>query len=416
MTLHVLSIIHYPVYGGPHNRNASVIPALRERGVETTILLPDQPGNAVDQLAARGASVVTMPLRRLRWTSDLGVQVRVAASFRDDVRRLRGVIRRERVGLVLVNGLVNPHGAIAAHLEKIPVVWQLLDTFAPMPLRRMMMPLVGVIADSIMSSGMGVAREHPGALAFGERLVPFFSIVDSQAFRNGADVRGRAREELGLAADDFVVGNVNNLNPMKGHDTFVRAAAALLRERPKTRFVILGAQYDQHAGYTTALWREAARLGRRLGKELIVVDPEGHVSELAPAFDVFWLSSNPRSEGVSTVVGEAMALELPVVATDVGSVREAVDDGTTGNLVPACDPGALAAATYPLVDNRELRLKLGRAGRERAEELYSLVACTEQHFSAFDHALRHRAARYAPAHSDRLRARTGRFIREKEER
>jgi len=404
MTLHVLSIIHYPVYGGPHNRNASVIPALRERGVKTTILLPDEPGNAVDHLAARGVPVITMPLRRLRWTTDLAVQVRVAASFRDDIRRLRGVIRRERVNLVLVNGLVNPHGAIAAQLEQIPIVWQLLDTFAPMPLRRLMMPLVGAIADSIMSSGIGVAREHPGALAFGERLVPFFSIVDSQVFRNGAAQRARARQELGLATDDFVVGNVNNLNPMKGHDTFVRAAAALLRERPGIRFVILGAQYEQHAGYTSALWRKAARLGLRLGKELIVVDPAGRVSELAPAFDIFWLSSHPRSEGVSTVVGEAMALELPVVATDVGSVREAIANGTTGYLVPACNPDALAAATHPLVDDRELRLQMGRAGRARAGELYSLRACTERHLSAFDHALRHRATRSAPPSADGIRA------------
>jgi len=298
--------------------------------------------------------------------------------------------------LVLVNGLVNPHGAIAAQLERIPVVWQLLDTFAPMPLRRVMMPLVVAFADSVMSSGMGVARQHPGALGFGERLVPFFSIVDSEVFRNGAGARARAREQLGLGVDDFVVGNVNNLNPMKGHDTFVRAAAALLRERPGIRFVILCAQYEQHADYTRALWREAAQRGLRLGKELIVVDPGGRVPELAPAFDVFWLSSHPRSEGVSTVVGEAMALELPVVATDVGSVREAVADGATGYLVPACDPEALAAATHPLVDNRELRLRMGRAGRVRAEQLYSLHACTERHMSAFDHALRYRAARYAP--------------------
>lgn len=397
--MHVLSIIHYPVYGGPHNRNASVIPGLRAQGIETTILLPDEPGNAVDHLAARGVPVITMPLHRLRGASNLAKNATMVAAFRSDVRRIRGVIRRQQADLVLVNGLVNPHGAIAAHLESVPVVWQLLDTFAPMVLRRAMMPLVSALAGAVMSSGMGVAREHPGALAFGERLVPFFSIVDGQQFRNGAAERARARVELRLAPDDLVVGNVNNLNPMKGHDTFVRAAAALRRQRPNVRFVILGAQYAQHSSYTKALWRDAERLGLRLGKELVVIDPGNRVAALAPAFDIFWLSSNPRSEGVSTVVGEAMALELPVVATDVGSVREALVDHLTGrplapagHLVPACDPEALATATLPLVDDPRLRQAMGSAGRVRAEELYGLAACTERHVSAFSQALRRRRA------------------------
>ena len=393
MTMRVLSIIHYPVYGGPHNRNASVIPGLRRHGIDTTMMLPDEPGNAVELLAARGVPVITMALQRLRGPSDLATQAAVVASFRDDVRRLRGVIRRERVDLVLVNGLVNPHGAIAGHLENVPVVWQLLDTFAPMYLRRAMMPLVTAMADAVMSSGMGVAREHPGALEFGDRLVSFFSIVDCQKFRSSTDRRTSARKELGLLPDDVVVGNVNNLNPMKGHDTFVRAAGALVRQHPGTRFVILGAQYEHHAAYTRGLWREAEQLGLRIGENLIVVDPGSRVAELAPAFDIFWLTSNPRSEGVSTVVGEAMALELPVVATDVGSVREAVADAVTGYLVPALSPEAVALATLPLLQDPQLRRTMGRAGRLRAAELYSLEACTARHLLAFEHARRHRQAR-----------------------
>lgn len=394
--MHVLSIIHYPVFGGPHNRNASIIPALRQFGIETTVLLPDEPGNAVEHLSQRGVRVVAVPLQRLRATPDISVQVASAAAFRGDVRRLRSVIRRERVDLVLVNGLANPHGAIAGHVENLPVVWQLLDTFSPVFLRRAMMPVVGALADSVMSSGMGVAREHPGAIEFGDRLVSFFSIVDSGKFRNGLGPRTRAREELGLGANDFIVGNVNNVNPMKGHDTFIRAAAALLHHRPGIRFVILGAQYEQHASYTRALFDDAARLGLRLGKELVVVDPGNRVNALAPAFDVFWLTSNRRSEGVSTVTGEAMALELPVVATDVGSVREAVVDSVTGYLVPPRDPEALARATLRLVDDGDLRRALGRAGRARAEELYSLSACVERHMTAFSRAQEHRASRTMP--------------------
>jgi glycosyltransferase involved in cell wall biosynthesis len=391
--MHVLSIIHYPVFGGPHNRNASVVPGLRERGYRTTVLLPAEPGNAAEYLTARGVDVLATPLRRVRATPDPRVQASFALAFRSDVRRLRGVIRRERIDVVLVNGLHNPHGALAAHLEGVPVVWQLLDTYSPMALRRVLMPVVRSMADAVMTTGLAVAREHPGAIGLGDRLVPFFPIADSRRFVNGPEQRAAARGELGLAATDMVVGIVGNINPMKGHDTFIRAAAALRARRPEVRFVILGAQSEQHTAYTRGLWAEAERLGLRIGANVIVVDPGRRVDRLAPALDIFWLTSNPRSEGIPTVIGEAMALELPVVASDVGSVSEAVAQGETGYVVAPREPAAFAAATVGLVDDADLRARLGAAGRLRAEELFSAEACVERHVTAFERARRHRVER-----------------------
>jgi glycosyltransferase involved in cell wall biosynthesis len=303
------------------------------------------------------------------------------------------VIRNARIDVVVVNGLANPHAGLAAHLEDVPVVWQLIDTFTPMAVRRPMMSIAGRIADAIMSTGQAVAEQHPGATAFGKRLVLFFPVVDPGRFVNDPEARRSARVRLGVPEECVVVGNVGNINPMKGHDTFVEAAALGRRLRPGTRFVILGAQYPQHARYADRLWRRAAGFGLRLGEDLIVVDPGSEVQELAAAFDVFWLTSHARSEGIPTVVGEAMALGLPVVATRVGSVHEAIDHEVTGHLVAPRDPVALVEATLPYLDDHQLRLAVGRTGRDRAQKLYSPEACAEQHLRAFELAIAHRRAR-----------------------
>lgn len=391
--MHVLSVIHYPTYGGPHHRTASVIPALRDRGIQTTVVLPDEPGNAYGHLVARGVNVVLLPLHRLRAVRNPITHIRFLAEFRADIKRLRGVIRTLDVDLVLVNGLVNPHSALAGHLEDIPVVWQLLDIFAPMPIRRAMMPMVTSMADAIMSSGRTVGELHPGAAAFGERLIPFFSVVDTDHFVNSDAARHAARVRLGLSEDALVIGNVSNVNPMKGHDLFVRAAGELHRRRPDTKFVILGAQSPRHADYLSTLWRSAEELGLALGVDLIVIDPGTDVAPQAAAFDVFWLTSPPRSEGVSTVVGEAMALEIPVVATSVGSVVESVSHGVTGTLVPPLDSNALVEATLPYLDSAPLRRDVGAAGRRRADDLFSQKACADRHEKAFRLAVEHRRAR-----------------------
>jgi glycosyltransferase involved in cell wall biosynthesis len=391
--LHVLSVIHYPVYGGPHNRNAAVIPVLESRGIHTTVLLPDEPGNAAPLLCERNVDTICLPLSRMRWAADPRVHMGFARSFRSEVRRLRGLIRVLEIDLVLVNGLVNPHAALAGHLEGVPVVWQLLDTFAPRPLRAAMMPLVTTLADVIMSSGRTVAETHPGATAFGERLVPFFPVSDTTVFVNDQSTRRTARERLGLSDSDLVVGNVSNINPMKGHDVFIRAGARLRDHRPATRFVILGAATHRHSGYVEQLWRTASELGLEVGRDLLVVDPGSDVAHAAPAFDVFWLTSKPRSEGIPTVICEAMSLELPVIASRVGSVHEVVKDGVTGTLVSPCDPEAVARATLPYLDSVALRRTAGREGRARVARLCSPQACADSHERAFRLAIAHRERR-----------------------
>src|SRR5262249_21731072 len=81
-----------------------------------------------------------------------------------------------------------------------------------------------------------------------------------------------------------------------------------------------------------------------------------------------------RSEGLPVSVLEAMAAELPVVASAVGGLAELVDDGETGILVPSGDEDALAEALARLVEDGELRRKLGAAGRARGEAEFDLDA------------------------------------------
>jgi glycosyltransferase involved in cell wall biosynthesis len=387
MDMNVLSIIHYPHFGGPHNRNAQVAPYLAEMGINVTIVVPDEPGNAVDLLRHRNVPTIPIPLTRMRATKDIRVQFYSLARLPGNVRTIRRIIRSESIDVVLINGLVNPHAAFAAHLEKIPVVWQLLDTLTPMILRRAMMPFALRLSSVMMTSGMAVAAVHPGALSLGDRLISFFPIVDSNRFRPDPGQRAAARRELGLDDSDIVIGNINNINPMKGHRTFIKAAAALKREHPAIRFVILGSTSVAHADYGDALLSEAKSLGLSLGHDMIVRDPGTRVHELAPAMDIFWLTSEPRSEGLSTVVGEAMALEIPVVAANVGAVSESIADGVTGILVPPRDVAAFVTVTSELLVDADRRGKMGREGRMRAQRLYSPESCAQLHREAFELAL-----------------------------
>ena len=392
----VLVVNHIPVWCGPHNRLACLNEPLADAGWDQVVALPEENGTAAERLSEEGVRVVRLPLHRLRARADPRLHFELLSTFAPEVKALRALIRRERADVVLVQALENPHGILAGHLEGTGIVWQIIGTKTPMALRRALLPMMRNWADVVMTTGLTVGRQHPGVVELGERFVPFFAPVDTDRFRPDPARREAARAELGLRPDDVVVGNVGNLNPQKGHRTFIRAAARLRERHPDVRFVILGATYETHPGYAEALWQEAGALGLRLGHELIWRDGGRRVPELLPAFDVFWMTSEPNSEGVPTVVMEAESTAVPVVSTLCGGVADVVQDAW-GHVVGENDADGLADRTAPLVEDVALRERMGAAGRRFAVEHCGVDSCLSAHLRAFDIALARRHGMTAAA-------------------
>jgi D-inositol-3-phosphate glycosyltransferase len=107
-------------------------------------------------------------------------------------------------------------------------------------------------------------------------------------------------------------------------------------------------------------------------------------AELGPYYERAAVVAAPsRREGYGMVAREAMAWGRPVVATAVGGLSDAVEDGVTGVLVPARDTGALRAAFERLLDDAPLRAELGANARRRAGETYSWTAATDSLLAAY---------------------------------
>ena len=180
--------------------------------------------------------------------------------------------------------------------------------------------------------------------------------------------RARLRTELDLAPDATVVGIVANLRPVKGLADFVDAAALVAEEFPRARFVLVGQGNEE-----SRLRDQAARLG--IADRVRFAGARTDVADLLQSFDVGVLTSH--SESFSNSVLEYLAAGLPVVVTDVGGVREAVEDGRQGFIVPPKAPDQLAD---------RLRTLLGHPGGPRAwrpdeglDPKFALQAMVESH-------------------------------------
>jgi glycosyltransferase involved in cell wall biosynthesis len=160
------------------------------------------------------------------------------------------------------------------------------------------------------------------------------------------------------AVDGPVVGALGRLSHEKGFDVLIRALAAV----DDVTAVVVG---------DGALRAQLQELATELGVDarLEITGWSDEARSYLSTFDIFCLPS--RFEGFPLAVVEAMFARLPVVASDVGSVSEAVIDAETGLLVPPDDPQALAAALRKLLGDPEARRRMGARGREVAQERFT---------------------------------------------
>ena len=168
-----------------------------------------------------------------------------------------------------------------------------------------------------------------------------------------------------------VLGSLGRLDEQKGYELLVEALADL----PEATAVIVG-----EGPQRSLLEARAGELG--VSERLCLPGWSDDARSLLPTFDVFVLPS--RYEGFPLSIVEAMLAGLPVVASGVGSIAEAVEDGETGFVVPSGDRAALVAALRKLVGDPGLRRRLGDAGRARARLEFTAPAMAARYERLYD--------------------------------
>lgn len=198
--------------------------------------------------------------------------------------------------------------------------------------------------DTVARSVVEDHRIEPGKVSACPPLVRFDALLGPAPERSTPSIPGQAR--IGFIGNDF---------RRKGGDLLLAAFRQV--GAPSSLEMITRAEF--HApGEASVSFRSN-------------VPHAELMNDFLPALDIFCLPS--REDLSPLVLIEAAAAGLPVVATDVGAINDIVIDGETGLLVPPNRPDALAAALRRLVDDPELRLRLGAAARRRATQLYDVT-------------------------------------------
>ncbi len=206
----------------------------------------------------------------------------------------------------------------------------------------------------------------------GRKLVVIHNGIAGGALLERIDARDRLSPEF---VHDYPgipwIGTIAELHPSKGLDTLIEAFAHLDSEAV---LVIIGG--GQELGHLEKLSQIHG-----VGNRVLLAGFIDNASSLLAAFDIFALPS--RSEAFGTVLLEAGLASLPAVGSDVGGIPEVLKDKESGMLVPPADSKALAVALDTLVQNADLRAKLGNALRERVLRVFSPEKMLRETFALY---------------------------------
>ncbi|RJX31650.1 MAG: glycosyltransferase [Desulfarculus sp.] len=358
----VLHVITTTMVGGAEIQLVRLIAASDPEQFRHTVVGLGPEGPLAEAMRRAGAEVV-----------NLGLEPTVGAVHKG-VERLARILRRMRPDLV--QGWMyhaNLLGLAAARLAGVgPVIWGVFCSNMEMdkygPSTRLLVKAcvlasrqpVAIVSNSYVGVEFHVAQGYPRSTML---VIP--NGFDTENYRPDPQVRAELRAELDLNQEHLLIGKVARFDPMKDHRSLLKAAAEVIREFPRARFVTLGLGMEPNnpklrAAVTPPLAGHFFLEGRRQD-----------VPRWLKALDVH-VSSSAFGEGLSNAVGEAMATGVPNVVTRVGDSGRLVGD--TGLVVPPRQPMALANSLKAVLSlSTQERRDLGLAARRRIVEKYSLA-------------------------------------------
>jgi glycosyltransferase involved in cell wall biosynthesis len=269
------------------------------------------------------------------------------------------------------------YGRLAAILTGVPrIVSAMRNTVDDMPWHyRLVSRILGHWTDRVTVNAHAIRDGVRKALGVPEeKLTTIYNGINPRSF-DTASLRGNYRGMLGIPDGVKVIAMIGRMAPQKDHFTLIRAAGEIVKEKPRVRFLLVG------DGPLRPRIEKAIQTAG-LADYFVLTGNRRDVWEITNEIDILVLSTH--FEGCSNVIMEAMTAGKPVVATNAGGNAELVADGETGRIVPVKDAPALASALKELLGDEALAREMGRRGRVRMEQVFSIQNTVEQTVQLYD--------------------------------
>ncbi len=370
--IRLLKVVPTFMCGGTENQFMTLGRSLDPGRFELEFACLRRWGAFADEIAARRIPLLECNVTSFRSVSAIAQQARLARH-----------LAKRRIDIVHAYSFYgNVFAVPPARLAGVPVVIASIRDRAPYlsPMQKRVQRWACQFADCILVNALAVKDWLIGEGYDASKIVVIPNGVDLSRFED-AQMSASPFQAMGIGPGTPVVLVVSRLNPLKGLESFLEAAALVAPAFPSARFVIVGDANPNERAYWSVLTSLTEKLG--MAERVTFAGLRQDVPQLLAAATVSVMPS--LNEALSNVLLESMAAGAPLVATRVGGTPEAIEDGVSGLLVPPGDPRAMASAICRLLEDPVRAGKLGQAARRLINERYSMermVTRTEQLYYA----------------------------------
>jgi glycosyltransferase involved in cell wall biosynthesis len=350
---------HHFFLGGGEISFFELIRSLDKDGFEPLVVVPGE-GEIVERFAGIGIPAFALPFPPLKEIfSDKPLMA---------LLKLINFLKSKRVNIIHANGSrVCLYSVLAGRTLRIPVFWHVRETVKDFFLYDGLLLAFSKIVISV-SESVKRKRFERFPIRLRKKIKIVHNGIDIEGLRTKEDTREQARRDIGAGENEVLFGIVANYIPLKGQDFLLRAIGSIIERDSNLPLKVLLVGRTHDLPYYQRLERLVSEMG--LGKKVIFMGFTKNISAIYAALDVFVLTS--KREGFSRSVLEAMGAGLPIVATRLQEIEEAVRDKHNGFLVDYGDIDNLASAILRLLKDASLRSKMGHANQERVIEKFSL--------------------------------------------
>lgn len=290
--------------------------------------------------------------------------------------KLNKILKEKNIHLIYcADNISKLIGGIAGKMVGVKVVAHCHDDFKEDALGKTMRIFYIALLNRILTVSDQVRKFFAVKKKGFQKAITVYNGIDAEVF-NPQVVSEDLRNELGFKKKDIVIGSIGVIEKDKGHGYLVEAIARLKDQGIANVVCVMCGTGPQEVEIKKLV------LKKGLEKEIIFLGFRDDIPRVLKTLDIFALMSL-TIESFSMAAVEAMAMRVPVIATNIGGLPEVVDDGKTGLLIPPGDVDALCGSIKYLINNPDIRLKMGEKGRERVLEKFTIeenVRRTEEIF------------------------------------
>lgn len=285
--------------------------------------------------------------------------------FSGSILKLNKILRENNIHLIYCADNISKFiGGIAGKMAGVKVVAHCHDDFKEDALGKTMRMFYLMLLDRILTVSDKVKKFFSVKERGEQKAITVYNGIDTEAF-NPPNVPDDIRCELGLKKENIGIGSIGVIEKDKGHRYLVEAISRLKAEGIANVFCVICGTGPQESDL-----RKFVR-AKGLDSEVLFLGFREDIPRVLKMLDILAITSL-TIESFSMVAVEAMAMEVPVIATSIGGIPEVVDDGKTGIIIPPGNVDALCKAIKYLIQNPEIRFRMGQNGRVRVLDRFTI--------------------------------------------